>query len=80
VSSCISIDQLANMESGMGQRDLIPLFCGIFLANQGARDVAGEKEIIVLVCTQLMPKILEVEIGNKLEQKQGLVVLVINFY
>jgi hypothetical protein len=64
VSSCI--DQPANLERGTGQRDLIPLFCGIFLANQGAGDVAGEKEIIVLVITQL-PKILEVGIGNKLK-------------
>lgn len=69
MSSCVSLDQPANLERGRGQRDLIPLFCGIFLANQGAGDVAEEKEIIALVCTHLMLKILVVGLDNKLKLK-----------
>lgn len=48
-SPCVSINQLGDSESGSAQRDLIPVFCGLFLANQGAGDVAEEKEIIVMV-------------------------------
>ncbi|KAJ4774395.1 WAPL (Wings apart-like protein regulation of heterochromatin) protein [Rhynchospora pubera] len=47
-SPCVSSDQPGNSDSGRGQRDLIPLFCGIFLSNQGAEDVSGDKEIVAL--------------------------------
>ncbi|KAJ3690218.1 hypothetical protein LUZ61_019382 [Rhynchospora tenuis] len=47
-SPCVSIDQPGNSDRGRGQRDLIPLFCGIFLSNQGAEDVSGDKEIVAL--------------------------------
>ncbi|XP_020084180.1 uncharacterized protein LOC109707361 isoform X2 [Ananas comosus] len=41
-SACVSVDRPGQLDCKGITRDVIPLLCSIFLANQGAREVAGE--------------------------------------